>query len=35
MSRALDAGFYSDQRGPLSFTFEVVRDEKYYILRFK
>lgn len=35
MSRALDAGFYSDQRGPLPFAFGVVPAEKYYILRFK
>ena len=35
MSRALDAGFYSDQRGPLAFAFGVVPAEKYYILRFK
>jgi hypothetical protein len=35
MSRALDAGFYSDQRGPLPFAFGVVPPEKYYILRFK
>jgi 4-amino-4-deoxy-L-arabinose transferase-like glycosyltransferase len=35
MSRALDAGFYSDQRGPLPFAFGVVPTEKYYILRFK
>lgn len=30
-----DAGFYSDQRGPLPFAFGVVPAEKYYILRFK
>jgi 4-amino-4-deoxy-L-arabinose transferase-like glycosyltransferase len=35
MSRTLDAGFYSDQRGPLPFAFGVVPMEKYYILRFK
>jgi 4-amino-4-deoxy-L-arabinose transferase-like glycosyltransferase len=35
MSRPLDAGFYSDQRGPLPFAFGVVPAEKYYILRFK
>jgi 4-amino-4-deoxy-L-arabinose transferase-like glycosyltransferase len=35
MSRALDASFYSDQRGPLPFAFGVVPAEKYYILRFK
>jgi 4-amino-4-deoxy-L-arabinose transferase-like glycosyltransferase len=35
MSRSLDAGFYSDQRGPLPFAFGVVPAEKYYILRFK
>jgi 4-amino-4-deoxy-L-arabinose transferase-like glycosyltransferase len=35
MNRALDAGFYSDQRGPLPFAFGVVPAERYYILRFK
>jgi 4-amino-4-deoxy-L-arabinose transferase-like glycosyltransferase len=35
MSRSHDAGFYSDQRGPLPFAFGVVPAEKYYILRFK
>jgi hypothetical protein len=35
MSRPLDAGFYSDQRGPLPFAFGVVPAEKYYILRFR
>jgi hypothetical protein len=35
MSRPLDAGFYSDQRGPLPFAFGIAPPEKYYILRFK
>jgi 4-amino-4-deoxy-L-arabinose transferase-like glycosyltransferase len=35
MSSAVDAGFYSDQRGRLPFAFGVVPAEKYYILRFK
>lgn len=34
LSRASDAGFYTDQGGPLPFAFGVVRDQKYYILRF-
>jgi 4-amino-4-deoxy-L-arabinose transferase-like glycosyltransferase len=35
MNRTLDAGFYSDQRGPLPFAFGSVPAEKYYILRYK